>query len=189
MTIFGVDPGTICTGFGIIKQKNSEFICVYSGVIKPPPDTKLPVRLRFIYDELNRLIKKYNPDEFAIETAFYGKNVQSALKIGYVRGISLLAAVHNGLTAGEYSPREIKKSVVGNGAASKEQVQFMIKKLLYLKKDKMKFDESDALAVAICHAFKVNSPAKKSGSPTSKGHVRRTGWKAFIEENPDKIIE
>ncbi|KAB2840287.1 MAG: crossover junction endodeoxyribonuclease RuvC [Melioribacteraceae bacterium] len=189
MIIFGVDPGTICTGFGIIKHKNSELISIHSGVIIPPPNNKLPLRLKFIYDELDRLIQKYNPDEFAIETAFYGKNVQSALKIGYVRGISLLAAVHNGLTAGEYSPREIKKSVVGNGAASKEQVQFMIKKLLYLKKDKMKFDESDALAVAVCHAFKVNSLSKKSGSPSTKVNVRRTGWKAFIEANPDKIIK
>ncbi|OGU33270.1 MAG: crossover junction endodeoxyribonuclease RuvC [Ignavibacteria bacterium GWB2_35_6b] len=178
MIIFGVDPGTICTGFGIIKHKNSELINIHSGIIKPPPDYKIPIKLEFIYNELDRLIKKYSPDEFSIETAFYGKNVQSALKIGYVRGISLLAAVHNGLPTGEYSPREIKKSVVGNGAASKEQVQFMVKKLLYLKKDKMKFDESDALAVAICHAFKVNSPTKKSGS-----------WKAFIEANPGRVIE
>lgn len=189
MIIFGVDPGTICTGFGIVKHKNNELINIHSGIIQPPSNIEIPFRLEFIYNELDRLIKKYKPDEFSIETAFYGKNIQSALKIGYVRGISLLVAVHNGLPTGEYSPREIKKSVVGNGAASKEQVQFMIKKLLYFKKDKMKFDESDALAVAICHCFKVNSHTKKSGSLPSKGRARRTGWKAFVEANPDKIIE
>ena len=178
MIIFGVDPGTICTGFGIVKHKNNELINIHSGIIQPPSNIELPLKLEFIYTELDRLIKRYKPDQFSLETAFYGKNVQSALKIGYVRGISMLAAVRNGLPTGEYSPREVKKSVVGNGAASKEQVQFMIKKLLYLKKDKMKFDESDALAVAICHSFKLNSPVKKSGN-----------WKAFVQANPDRIIE
>ena len=178
MIIFGVDPGTICTGFGIVKHVNNELIKIHSGVIQPSPKLELPLKLEFIYNELDRLIKKYKPDQFSLETAFYGKNVQSALKIGYVRGISMLAAVRNGIPTGEYSPREVKKSVVGNGAASKEQVQFMIQKLLYLKKDKVKFDESDALAVAICHCFKLNSPSKKSGS-----------WKAFIAANPDKVIE
>lgn len=178
MIIFGVDPGTICTGFGIVKHTNNELTNIHSGVIQPPAGNEIPLKLEFIYNELDRLIKKYKPDQFSLETAFYGKNVQSALKIGYVRGISMLAAVHNGLPVGEYSPREVKKSVVGNGAASKEQVQFMVQKILYLKKDKIKFDETDALAVAICHCFKLNSPIKKSGS-----------WKAFVEANPDKIIE
>ena len=177
MIIFGVDPGTICTGFGIIKYKNNELDIIYSGIIKPPSNIQLALKLDYIYSKLDKLIKRYKPDEFAIETAFYGKNVQSALKIGYVRGISLLAAVRNQIPASEYSPREIKKSVVGNGAATKEQVQFMIKKLLILEKEKVKFDESDALAVAVCHSFKLNSLTKKSGS-----------WKAFVEANPDKVI-
>ena len=138
----------------------------------------MPPRLQAIYDELNLLMKKFKPDEFALETAFYGKNVQSTLKIGYARGVSMLAAMHNDLAIKEYSPREIKKSVVGNGASSKEQVQFMIKKLLTLRKVKMKFDESDALAVAICHAFKVTSPTRRSKS-----------WKEFIETNPDRVID
>ena len=139
MIIFGVDPGTICTGFGIVKLKSSELSNIHSGVIQPPSNLELSLKLEFIYNELDRLIKRYKPDQFSLETAFYGKNVQSALKIGYVRGISMLAAVRNGLPTGEYSPREVKKSVVGNGAASKEQVQFMIKKLLYLKNDYNKY--------------------------------------------------
>lgn len=178
MIIFGVDPGTMCTGFGIVKHSNNELANIHSGIIEPPSGIELPFKLEFIYKELDKLIKKYSPDQFSLETAFYGKNVQSALKIGYVRGIAMLAAVSNGIPMGEYSPREVKKSVVGNGAASKEQVQFMIRKLLYIKKEKMKFDESDALAVAICHCFKVNSPSSKSGS-----------WKSFLKANPDRIIE
>ncbi|MCK5086816.1 MAG: crossover junction endodeoxyribonuclease RuvC [Melioribacteraceae bacterium] len=178
MIILGVDPGTILTGFGIIRFDNNLLTRITSGIIKPPSTKQLPPRLEFIYDELDKIIKLYKPDCFSIETAFYSKNIQSTLKIGYARGVSMLAAAHNKLTIAEYSPREIKKSVVGKGAASKEQVQYMIKKLLSLPDTKMKYDESDALATAICYAFKQNSPTHKSGS-----------WKAFIEANPDKVID
>ena len=178
MIILGVDPGTLFTGYGIIKYANGEIDLIDAGVIKIPPTKELAPRLKIIYDGLDRLIKTNKPDEFAIETAFYGKNVQSAMKIGYARGVSLLAAEKNGLPSNEYSPREVKKSVVGNGAATKEQVQYMIRKLLAVKKTKMKFDESDALAVAICHAFKRNNSVKKRGS-----------WKDFVEANPGMIID
>lgn len=177
MIIIGVDPGTIITGFGIIKYDKKELTYIHSGIIKTPSIKEIPPRLEAIYSELYKLIKFYEPTQFAIETTFYSKNVQSVLKIGYVRGISLLLAQQNKLEIGEYSPREIKKSVVGNGAASKEQVQFMIKKLLSYKNDISTLDESDALAIAICHAFKKDSLSHKSGS-----------WKKFAEANPDKII-
>ncbi len=129
MIILGIDPGTNYTGFGIIRQNTRQaasFIRLTSGIIKLPPNTIVPLRLATIYDELNKIIKTYKPNEFAIETAFYGKNVQSAMKIGYARGVSLLSAVHNNIPTNEYSPREIKKSVVGTGSASKEQVSFMV---------------------------------------------------------------
>lgn len=178
MIIIGVDPGTVVTGFGIIKFENNIPKYVHSGIIKTPTSKEIPPRLEAIYNELDKLIKLYNPSEFSIETAFYAKNVQSVLKIGYARGVSMLAATHNSLFIKEYSPREIKKSVVGKGGASKEQVQFMIKKLLNIKQLEMKLDESDALAIAICHAFKKDSPSHKSGS-----------WKKFIEQNPDKVFK
>ncbi len=177
MRILGVDPGTIFTGYGIIDFEENELKHVASGFVKIPTTKEMSPRLEVIYEELNRLIKQFKPDEFALETAFYGKNVQSALKIGYARGVSMLVASHNGISIKEYSPREIKKSVVGSGASTKEQVQFMIKKLLAIRKTKMKFDESDALAVAICHAFKINSFSKRSRN-----------WKEFIAENPDRVI-
>ncbi|KAF0151121.1 MAG: crossover junction endodeoxyribonuclease ruvc [Ignavibacteria bacterium] len=178
MRIIGIDPGTLFTGYGIIEFEKNELKYVASGVIKIPPSKQQALRLQKIYDEINLVIKKYKPKEFALETAFYGKNVQSALKIGYARGVSMLVAVHNGLDVKEYAPREIKKSVVGNGAASKEQVQFMIKKLVSIRKSKIKFDETDALAVAVCHAFKVSSPIRKSKN-----------WKEFVAANPDRVIE
>jgi len=177
MTIIGVDPGTIITGFGIIKFENNSLAYIHSGVIKTPKTKDVPPRLEMIYNELDRLIKLYMPDDFSIETTFYAKNIQSVMKIGYARGVSLLAAAHNKLNISEYSPREIKKSVVGNGGASKEQVQFMIKKLMNINQTMLKFDESDALAIAVCHAFRSKNHSNKNGS-----------WKKFIESNPDKVI-
>ncbi|MCX7874932.1 MAG: crossover junction endodeoxyribonuclease RuvC [Melioribacteraceae bacterium] len=179
MRIIGIDPGTLFTGYGIIDFDNNEIIHVVSGVIKIEAFKEQSKRLEVIYSEINSIIKKYKPQEFALETAFYGKNVQSTLKIGYARGVSMLVAIHNNLPIKEYSPREIKKAVVGNGAASKNQVQYMVKKLLCLNNSKkIKFDETDALAVAVCHAFKITSPNKRSKS-----------WKEFLTDNPDKILE
>ncbi len=177
MIILGVDPGTNYTGFGIVKAHKNSYTKIVNGLIKLPSNKSLTEKLEIIYAELDKLIKTYKPDEFAIETAFYGKNVQSAMKIGYARGVSLLAAVHNKIPTSEYSPREIKKSVVGNGAASKQQVSFMIKSLLDIKNVKMRFDESDALAIALCHAFRIHKVTTKSKD-----------WKAFIEAFPERVI-
>jgi len=177
MIILGVDPGTIRTGYGVVKQYNNKLSIIDSGIINIPQRFMMAQKLELIYNSLDEIIKKNAPDEFAIETAFYGKNVQSALKIGYARGVSLLAAAKNNLPASEYSPREVKKAVVGSGAASKEQVCFMVSTLLNLKKNKMIFDESDALAVALCHNFRVKIPAASSKS-----------WKSFIEAFPERVI-
>ncbi|MEJ2615549.1 MAG: crossover junction endodeoxyribonuclease RuvC [Ignavibacteriaceae bacterium] len=181
MIILGVDPGTNYTGFGVIKQKSNSYIRVINGIIKLPANLTIPFKLEIIYDELVKIIDTYKPDEFAIETAFYGKNVQSAMKIGYARGAALLAAVHKKVPTSEYSPREIKKSVVGRGSASKEQVYYMIKTLLELKEEKMRYDESDALAVAICHAFRIN---RNSGSVK-----RNKDWKSFVETYPERVVK
>ncbi|HEY6436288.1 MAG TPA: crossover junction endodeoxyribonuclease RuvC, partial [Ignavibacteriaceae bacterium] len=148
------------------------------GVIKLPSSKSLPEKLEIIYNELDKLLKLYKPDEFVIETAFYGKNVQSVLKIGYARGVSILAAIHNKVPTNEYSPREVKKAVVGKGAASKQQVNYMVMTILSSKKIKFKPDESDALAIALCHAFRLKTPSyKKSKS-----------WKEFIESNPGRVL-
>jgi crossover junction endodeoxyribonuclease RuvC len=177
MIILGIDPGTNITGYGIIKYEKNTCIKIASGIIRLPYSKPIPSRLKIIYEELNSLMKKYKPDEFAIETAFYGKNVQSAMKIGYARGVSILAAVHNEIPTSEYSPREVKKSVVGKGAASKEQVSYMIKSLLSIKKNRIKSDETDALAIALCHAFRMKNPVNKNMS-----------WKQFAEAFPERVV-
>jgi crossover junction endodeoxyribonuclease RuvC len=177
MIIIGIDPGTVVTGVGIVQVSGNALKRLYSGVINLPSSKPIPQRLEIIYKELSSLIKKYKPDEFAIETAFYGKNVQSAMKIGYARGVSILAAIHNNLIISEYSPREVKKSVVGKGAASKQQVSYMIGSLLSLKNAKLKADESDALAIAVCHSFRLK-----------KFNSTKNSWKAFIEAFPERVI-
>jgi crossover junction endodeoxyribonuclease RuvC len=177
MIILGIDPGTVCTGYGIICLENNSLARVSSGVIRLPSSKTLPVKLETIYEMLCNLISTHSPDEFAIETAFFGKNVQSAMKIGYARGVSLLAAVHNKIPSSEYSPREVKRSVTGTGAASKEQVSYMVKTILNIKPVKMLPDETDALAVAICHALRAKT--------TAKG---KKDWKSFIEAFPERVL-
>jgi crossover junction endodeoxyribonuclease RuvC len=177
MIILGIDPGTLKTGYGIIEFTNGHIKLIASGVIENKRIKSLPLRLKFIYDEISNLIEQYLPDELSIESAFYGKNVQSALKIGHARGVSILAAINKQIPTYEYSPREIKKSVVGNGAASKQQVMYMVNQILQLKKKKTKFDETDAIAVALCHLQKITRPDKK-----------HKDWKSFIKENPHLVI-
>lgn len=138
----------------------------------------MPLRLKKIYEVITSVIERFHPDEFAIETAFYSKNAQSALKIGQARGVSILAGVNYEIPVTEYSPREIKKAVTGKGAASKEQVQFMMMSLLKLKTKPKHFDSTDALAVAVCHAFKISTPRSSFKN-----------WKSYIEANPSKVVQ
>ncbi|MGE5457355.1 MAG: crossover junction endodeoxyribonuclease RuvC [Methanococcaceae archaeon] len=177
MIILGVDPGTIVTGYGIIQFHKNTLSFLDQGAIKPPSTKPIAFKLEMIYNELNSIIKQFKPDEFAIETAFYSKNIQSVMKISYVRAVAMLAAVHNKIPLSEYSPREIKRAVTGNGAAAKKQVQYMVFNLLKIKNKEMLFDESDALAVALCHSFRAKAPASENKS-----------WKSFIQAHPDRII-
>jgi crossover junction endodeoxyribonuclease RuvC len=178
MIILGVDPGTLVTGYGVIRASGSVLKLLDVGIVKNGPDEKMPIRLRRIYAELCRIIDKYHPDELAIETAFYSKNAQSALKIGQARGVLILAGVNAEVPVTEYSPREIKKSVVGSGAASKEQVQFMMKTLLRLPSTPRYFDATDALAVAVCHSHRITRP-----------RAAFKNWKSFAEANPERVVK
>ncbi|MBW7888514.1 MAG: crossover junction endodeoxyribonuclease RuvC [Bacteroidetes bacterium] len=177
MIIIGVDPGTLISGYGIIERKNTSFAVLDVGIIKNSSAESMPLRLRKIYSSLSAVIETFHPDEFAIETAFYHKNAQSALKIGQARGVSILAGVNFEVPITEYSPREVKKAVTGNGAASKEQVQYMIMSMLNILSKPKHFDSTDALAVAMCHAFKISVPRSKFKN-----------WKSFIEANPDRVL-
>ncbi len=150
--IMGIDPGTQVTGVGIIDihGKGEIHLCMYDA-IRGKRTNPLAQRLKEIYEGIDDCLEKYNPDFVAIEDIFYSENVKTAIVMGHARGITLLAPVMRDIGIAEYSPREVKLAVVGNGAASKSQVQFMVKNILKLKNDIKPADAADALAVAICH--------------------------------------
>jgi crossover junction endodeoxyribonuclease RuvC len=177
MLILGVDPGTLFTGYAVIGNDNNVLKLFDCGVIKIPSAYSLPLRLKKIYDSLVEVIDEHKPDEFAIETAYYGKNVQSTLKLGHARGVSILAAVNKQIPTTEYSPKEVKKSVVGMGTASKEQVRYMVCQILKIQETLSHYDISDALAVALCHYNKITTFKTSS-----------TTWEQYVAENPSKVI-
>jgi len=188
MIILGVDPGTLITGFGIIEVEQGKYSVLTYNVVRNSGEDSMPIRLKRIYDRLCEIISHYHPDEFAIETAFYGKNAQSALKIGHARGVSILAAVNYEIPTTEYSPREVKKAVTGNGAASKQQVQFMVQTQLKLREAPKYFDASDALAVALCHSFRMTdgkATTRRTGKKASNTH---RSWSDFIHSHPERIV-
>lgn len=177
MTILGVDPGTLVTGFGVIAAGGGRIEVLACGAVRSGGASPMAQRLKLIFSSLSEVILKYRPDEFAVETAFYGKNAQSALKLGQARGVAILAAVNREIPISEYSPREVKKAIVGNGNASKEQVQYMVKALLSLQDAPRPFDVSDALAVALCHLQRAQG-----------GHRKAQSWKAFVASHPEKVM-
>lgn len=189
MIILGVDPGTLITGYGVIERKNGKFKLLEYNVVKNRSDRSMPLRLKAIYSTLCDVINRFHPDEFAIETAFYGKNAQSALKIGHARGVSILAAVNHEIPTAEYSPREIKKAVVGNGAASKEQVEFMVKSILRLRETPKFYDASDALAVALCHYQRVGKRGLVKHTKKRGRTKTASQWTAFIREHPERVLK
>ena len=155
MRIIGIDPGLLCTGFGILDISGNEFSIVDYGVVKTNSKDPLNIRLKTIYEDLEYIINRYKPSVMSIEQIFYGKNVKAALLLGHARGIPMLLSTNNGLPLFEFSARRIKQSLTGNGNATKEQVQFMVKNLLSMDKIPEPIDASDALAIAIC--YKQNS--------------------------------
>ncbi len=150
MLVLGVDPGSRVTGYGLIEKDHNRMTCIKVGVINPPPQAPFFERIHYIFQSMLDIMSEYRPQELAIEDIFFSKNIKSSLKLGHARGAVLIAAVEFGLKIFEYSPLEIKKSTVGYGRASKEQVRSMVKAILNLKVEPL-LDASDALATAICH--------------------------------------
>lgn len=176
MIILGVDPGTIIAGIGVIEVRKNKLTPRHYETIKLASKPSLPLKLEKIYAHLIEVIDRFHPDEFAIETVFYSKNVKSALMIGHARGVAILSAVHRQLPTTEYSPKEVKMAVVGRWNASKQQVNYMVKKILNLP-EPIDLDASDALGVAVCHAHRIRKGRSKS----------TVSWKRFLEENPHLI--
>lgn len=155
MRVFGIDCGTEITGYGVVEScdtaREPRMICAAMGGIRLPKTDTLPQRLDHVFRELSVQIERWQPDVVAVEEVFYSVNAKSALKLGQVRGVALLAAARLGLPVAEYAPLRIKSSVVGYGLAKKEQVQFMVARLLGLAELPQPADAADALAIAICH--------------------------------------
>ncbi|MFQ3597173.1 MAG: crossover junction endodeoxyribonuclease RuvC [Chloroherpetonaceae bacterium] len=184
MITLGIDPGTLFTGYGLVEKSGNAFRAVDYGVIATNAKDEMPKRLKQIYDALACVIEKYRPAKVSLETAFFGKNVQSALKLGQVRGVVMVLAMNYQLPISEHAPREVKKAVTGNGNAAKEQVEFMVKNLLSIQGAKARSDAFDALAIALSDALVSTSvPNQSSLSPT-----KVTTWQAFIQTHPHRII-
>ncbi len=171
MIILGIDPGSRITGFGLIDNQADRIKYIYSGAVKVAGKS-LPQRLGHIYTAIEEIIRQYHPEQMSIENVFMSRNADSALKLGQARGAAICAGYQSGLEIAEYAPREIKKSVVGSGAASKEQVQHMVKRLLGIRQA-LQADEADGLAIAICHA-QFYATQQKTGLEASLFKRRRT---------------
>ena len=178
MKILGIDPGTNLLGFGAIEVIGEKIKLLELGTIRI--ETKLDHldKLQIIYRKVNELICRTHPDEMAIESPFFGKNVQAMLKLGRAQGVAISAGLNNGLKVAEYSPRKIKKAITGNGNASKEQVAAMLIHFVKMPLQTKQLDASDALAAAICHSIQ--------GSQHSKENNYRD-WKSFATRNKDRI--
>lgn len=177
--ILGIDPGTNFLGYGLIEGERSEIKVLASGTLTLGGYESHQVRLREIYLQIQEIIESYLPGTLAIEAPFYGKNVQSMLKLGRAQGVAIAAGITMGLEIVEYSPKKVKQSVTGNGNAAKEQVAAMLVHLLGAHVQGATLDASDALAVAYCHYQHAQSVTIQSGSTRS--------WKQFIKENPGRI--
>ncbi|MAI88247.1 MAG: crossover junction endodeoxyribonuclease RuvC [Candidatus Marinimicrobia bacterium] len=155
MLILGIDPGISITGYGILDYSLSKISLVDYGIIKTSAKEKNNERLYFLFNKINELLNKFSPDQFAIEEAFYAKNIKSTMVLSQARAVISLAVTKNKIPLFEYSPKKIKMSVVGNGNASKEQVKYMVSSILSMKEKKEKFDVYDALAIGICHIHQI----------------------------------
>ena len=179
--ILGIDPGTNVMGYGVLQISGSLMKLETAGIILLDKMDNHPLKLKNIFEKTLRLIESYLPDELAIEAPFFGKNVQSMLKLGRAQGVALAAALYKNIPVFEYSPKKTKQSVTGSGSATKEQVAAMLQQLLNFEEMPRFLDATDGLAAAVCHYFQQH----KLGIPSS---AKGKGWKKFIEENPDKII-
>ena len=177
--ILGIDPGTNLLGFGIIRVTGRKAEYVDMGVLDLRKDKDPYDKLKAIYDCITEVCKNYQPDEMALESPFYGKNAQVILKLGRAQGAAMMAGLQYGIKVYEYAPRKAKEAIVGNGAASKEQVQLMLEKTLNVTLESKHLDATDALAIALCHHYQTSSPLA-----AVKG---KAGWEQFVKDNPDRV--
>jgi crossover junction endodeoxyribonuclease RuvC len=177
--ILGIDPGTTIMGYGVILVREKQIELLTMGVLKLHRLSNHEDKLKKIFDRTVSLLEEYHPDELAIEAPFYGKNVQSMLKLGRAQGVAMAAALSRTVPIFEYSPRKIKQAITGRGNASKEQVAIMLQNLLQFAQSPEYLDATDGLAAAVCHYFQ-NNPGKQE--------KKFSGWKAFLTDNPGRTV-
>lgn len=175
--VLGIDPGTTIMGYGVIQIINNKLTLITMGSIHLNKIDDHFLKLKKIFERTSYLIDEYQPDELAIEAQFFGKNVQSMLKLGRAQGVSIASALSKNIPVTEYAPKKIKQSITGKGTASKEQVAGMLKTLLNLKALPKYLDATDGLAVAVCHYFQGNNTQSKKGY---------SSWKSYVKQNPGK---
>ncbi|MFH0760790.1 MAG: crossover junction endodeoxyribonuclease RuvC [Bacteroidota bacterium] len=177
--ILGIDPGTVILGYGLITAIGQKLSLVSMGILRLQKYSDPLTRLGKIYERIDSLIEEFKPVEVAIEAPFYGKNVQSMLKLGRAQGVALAPAITRSLPVFEYAPRKVKQSITGNGNASKEQVAVMVQTLLKFQETPEYLDATDGVAVALCHYYQSNRLVSK---PSVKS------WNEFIRKNPGRIL-
>ncbi len=176
--ILGIDPGTNIMGYGLIHQSGNSIQLITMGVLKLGAYDNHALKLKKIFERTLGLIEQYHPDEMALEAPFFGKNVQSMLKLGRAQGVAMAAGLSKELPIFEYSPKKIKQSITGNGNASKEQVAGMLGSLMKFSEMPEYLDATDGLAAAVCHFFQGNKPT------SDKSY---SGWKSFLQDNPKRV--
>ena len=177
MVILGVDPGSRAAGYALIEVEGREERVLKAGTLRFDGSTAHVLRLREIYRQLSEIVEACPPDEGAVEMPVYGKNPQSMLKLGRAQAAAMLVLLNRDVSVNEYTPKQVKKAVTGNGNATKRQVQYMVCSMLSLASDDLSYDASDALAVALCHAHRRASHATE----------HHKDWAAFAEANPDRV--
>ena len=186
MVVLGIDPGSLNTGYGVISQSSGVLSVLVCGVIRLNPRRTHAERIGEIYRELEAVIDDFKPERLALETAFLSRNVQSALKLGQVRGAVIALAMNQHLKLHEYAPREVKSAITGRGAASKEQVAFMVTRMLGLTVPPKPYDVTDALGIALCDLLRGES--RKAFLSDEKARGAGSSWSQFVAASPGKVV-
>lgn len=187
--ILGIDPGSRNTGYSVLTEENGKLKALRCDVIKLAHLDDHSIRLQHIFDKVSEIIESLQPTSCAVETPVYGVDPLAMLKLGRAQAAAILAITNSGIPVQEYYPKEVKKSITGNGNASKEQVAFMLRKMVSLPKEKLSKDATDALAVAWCHLMKSNALQNQVPSSSEKLHQNNSkgSWESFVANNPDRV--
>lgn len=189
--ILGIDPGSRNTGYSVLTEENAKLVALRCDVIKTAHIDNHSKRLQHIFVKVSELVTSFNPASCAVETPVYGVDPLAMLKLGRAQAAAILAITNHNIPVAEYYPKEVKKSITGNGNASKEQVAFMLRKMVRLPDEELSKDATDALAVAWCHLMKQNAIGNQGSGSAKKRHQNNSkgSWESFVANNPDRVRE